>query len=74
LLLDLVAVLIIDAHGKWTATARVHPPSSSDTPLSLPCKKDQYHHHPYQLLRSGRILAKKAKLSIVELSVAIWWC
>ena len=42
---------------------------------------DQYHHQPYQLLRSGRILAKFAKhsigrpiLSIVRLSIGIWWC
>jgi hypothetical protein len=34
---------------------------------------DQCHHQPYQLLRSGsgRILAKKSKLSIAGLSVAI---
>jgi hypothetical protein len=40
---------------------------------------DQYHHQPYQLLRSGRILAKHAHenkpiLSIARLSIGIWWC
>jgi hypothetical protein len=35
---------------------------------------DQYHHQPYQLLRSGRILAKFAKLPVVRLPIEIWWC
>jgi hypothetical protein len=74
LLLGLVAMPIIDVHGKWTAGS-AGPLASGARFSSRHCKgastqqfrhapspplkmHDQYHHQPYQLLRSGRILAK----------------
>jgi hypothetical protein len=92
LLLDLVAMLITDVHAKWTAGSPVGAHLASGARLSSRhCKgapatpfpplqiNDQYHHQLYQLLRSGRILAKFAKhsigrpiLSAVRLSIGIW--
>jgi hypothetical protein len=74
LLLDLVAMLITDVHAKWTAGPPAGPLASGARFSSrrfkgAPCTRhafpssanDQCHHQPYQLLRSGQILAKQAK-------------
>jgi hypothetical protein len=84
LLLDLVAMLITDVRAKWAVGSPAGPLASGARFSSRHCKgvpatpfpplqiNDQCHHQPYQLLRSGRILAKFAKLSIVRLSIEIW--
>jgi hypothetical protein len=58
-------------------TAGAHPPSSSDTPLSLaPLQMISIIISPINCFAPVEYWhwQKQAKHSIVRLSVAIWWC
>jgi hypothetical protein len=82
LLLDLVAMLIIDAHGKWTAGSA---PLASDARISSRhCKGAPAM--PFPLLQMASITTSPIncfvpveywqttpKLSIARLSIGIWW-